>query len=172
LVYDEDQALQRDIIMRKKIALLVLLTLSCSVFADSLQEVDAIVARSEEPLGVVFEVVQSREAALEWAIPQVTEYAQKLRARFPQLKIAVVTHGREQFSLLKENSAKYKGLQSAVRDLVKGQDIPVHVCGTHASWFEKQPENFPDYVDVAPSGPAQIRGYRELGYVLVKVQEK
>jgi hypothetical protein len=28
-------------------------------------------------------------------------------------------------------------------------------------------EDFPDYVDVAPSGPAQINQYRELGYVVI-----
>ena len=32
------------------------------------------------------------------------------------------------------------------------------------------PEDFPGYVDVAPSGPAQIRSYRELGYELLIVK--
>ena len=153
--------------MRKKIVSLVLVLLWGSAFADTAQDVDAIIARKDAPLGVVFEIVQNRETALDFAIPQVKDYAQRLRARFPQLKIALVTHGREQFALLKDNAGKYSGIQSGVRALVKDQDVAVHVCGTHASWYEKHPEDFPDYIDVAPSGPVQIKNYRELGYVLI-----
>lgn len=149
----------------------LLIALACAfafpAHADSAKDIAGIIARDEAPAGVVFEVVQNREGALEWAIPQVKGYAQQLRNRFPKIQIAVVTHGREQFALLKENAEKYSDVQSGVRSLSKEDDIPVHVCGTHASWLEKQPEDFPDYVNVAPSGPAQIRNYRELGYVLV-----
>lgn len=153
--------------MRKKITCFVLGMLCNPVFADSAQEVDALIARDAAPSGVVFEIVQNYETALEWAAPQVKQYAQRLRARFPELHIAVVTHGREQFALLKGNAEKYRGLQSGMRELVKDQNVAVHVCGTHASWYDKQPEDFPDYIDVAPSGPVQIRNYRALGYVLV-----
>ena len=158
--------------MRRYLDLLLLLAgaLTFPAHADSASEIAAILARAETPAGVVFEVVQSREGALEWAIPQVKDYAQQLRTRFPKIDIAVVTHGREQFSLLKENAEKFTAIQSGVRSLVKDDDIPVHVCGTHASWYEKHPEDFPDYINVAPSGPAQIRNYRELGYVLVLLQ--
>ena len=153
--------------MRKTIVSLVLMLLWGSAFADATQDVDAIIARKDAPLGVVFEIVQNRETALDLAIPQIKQYAQRLHARFPHLKIALVTHGREQFALLKDNADKYSGIQSGVRALVKDQDVAVHVCGTHASWYEKHPEDFPDYIDVAPSGPVQIKNYRELGYVLV-----
>ena len=153
--------------MCKKIVSLVLVLLWGSAFAGTAQDVDAIIARKDAPLGVVFEIVQNRETALDFAIPQVKDYAQRLRARFPQLKIALVTHGREQFALLKDNAGKYSDIQSGVRALVKDQDVAVHVCGTHASWYEKHPEDFPDYIDVAPSGPVQIKNYRELGYVLI-----
>ena len=153
--------------MHKKIASFILVMLWGSAFADSASEVAAIIARNEAPLGVVFEIAQNRETAWDGVASQVNRYAQQLRARFPQLKIALVTHGREQFALLKDNTDKYRSIQSAVRELVKDQDIAVHVCGTHASWYEKQPEDFPDYIDVAPSGPAQINNYRELGYLLV-----
>jgi len=153
--------------MLNKFACFVLVLLWGSAFADTAQDVDAILARSEAPPGVVFEIAQNRETALELAVPQVKQYAQQLRARFPQLKIALVTHGREEFALLKDKTEQYRSIQSGVRELVKDQDVAVHVCGTHASWFEKYPEDFPDYIDVAPSGPVQIRNYRELGYLLV-----
>ena len=153
--------------MRKKIASFILVMLWGSAFADTASEVDAIIARNEAPSGVVFEIAQNRETGWDGVASQVKNYAQRLRARFPQIKIALVTHGREQFALLKDNTEKYRSIQSGVRELVKDQDINVHVCGTHASWYEKQPEDFPDYIDVAPSGPVQINNYRELGYVLV-----
>ncbi|MBI3774904.1 MAG: hypothetical protein HY273_05015 [Gammaproteobacteria bacterium] len=153
--------------MRNNLGCFLLALLWGTAFADSAQEIDALLARKEAPLGVVFEIAQKNETALETAVPQVKQYAQRLRARFPQLKIALVTHGREEFALLKDKSEQYRSIQSGVRELVKDQDLAVHVCGTHASWFEKYPEDFPDYIDVAPSGPVQIRNYRELGYVLV-----
>jgi len=153
--------------MLNKFACFALVLLWGSAFAGTAQDVDAILARKEAPPGVVFEIAQNRETALEFAVPQVKQYAQQLRARFPQLKIALVTHGREEFALLKDKTEQYRSIQSGVRELVKDQDVAVHVCGTHASWFEKYPEDFPDYIDVAPSGPVQIRNYRELGYLLV-----
>jgi intracellular sulfur oxidation DsrE/DsrF family protein len=153
--------------MRNTLVSFVLLVLSGSALADPAQDVDALIARKETPPGVVFEIAQNREGALELAVPQVKQYAERLRARFPQLKIALVTHGREEFALLKDKAEQYRSIQSGVRELVKDQDIAVHVCGTHASWFEKYPEDFPDYLDVAPSGPVQVRNYRELGYVLI-----
>ncbi len=153
--------------MHKIIACLIGIALSGGVFADAAQEVDAILAYPTAPPGVVFEIAQSRETALELAAPQIKLYAQRLRVRFPNLKIALVTHGREEFALLKDNSEKYRSIQAEVRALVKDQDVAVHVCGTHASWYEKHPEDFPDYIDVAPSGPVQISNYRALGYVLV-----
>ena len=153
--------------MRKLITGFVLVMLWGPAFADTAQDVDAIIARKEAPLGVVFEIAQNAEAGLELAVPQLKQYSARLRTRFPELKIALVTHGREEFALLKDNSEKYRSIQSGVRELAKDQDIAVHVCGTHASWYDKYPEDFPDYIDVAPSGPVQIRNYRELGYVLV-----
>ena len=133
--------------------------------ADS--EIAFVLAFKEAPIGVVFEIAQGRESALEWAAPRVKQYAQQLRARFPDIKLALVTHGKEEFALLKENEAKYTDVQNNIRSLTKEDDIPVHVCGTHASWYQKHPEDFVDFIDVAPSGPAQINNYRSLGYVHV-----
>ena len=48
-------------------------------------------------------------------------------------------------------------------------DVPVHVCETHAGWYGVTAEDFPDYVNVAPTGPGQVRLYEELGYDLIVV---
>jgi hypothetical protein len=46
----------------------------------------------------------------------------------------------------------------------------VHVCETHAGWYGVTAEDFPDYVDVAPTGPGQINLYQELGYDLIVIK--
>jgi hypothetical protein len=45
----------------------------------------------------------------------------------------------------------------------------VHVCETHAGWYGVTAEDFPDYVNVAPTGPGQISLYLELGYELIVI---
>ena len=46
----------------------------------------------------------------------------------------------------------------------------MHVCETHASWYRVTAEDFPDYVDVAPTGPGQVRLYEEMDYELIVVE--
>ena len=45
----------------------------------------------------------------------------------------------------------------------------MHACGTYAGWQGIAAEDFPDYIDVVPSGPQQIREYEERGYVRVRL---
>ena len=127
--------------------------------------------RSEAPPGVVFEIVSGDDDALDWAIPAVQDYIHQLRARFPGLSMAVVTHGREQFGLESKRKDDNTKVHTATRSLVQDQDVPVHVCGTHAGWRGVTEEDFPDYVDVVPQGPTQIRLYEELGYELVVLSD-
>ncbi|OYX14820.1 MAG: hypothetical protein B7Z15_02690, partial [Rhizobiales bacterium 32-66-8] len=56
-----------------------------------------------------------------------------------------------------------------VETLGRDQGIPVHVCETYAGGRGLGVEHFPAYVDVAPSGPAQLRNYEMLDYVRVVV---
>lgn len=150
------------------IALLLCLSASTVAVADQ-KAVSALLARDEAPAGVVFEVIAGADG-LRWAIPQIERYSTQLRQRFTNLPIAVVTHGREQFALQASEEAEYAEVHAKVRSLVAEQDIPVHVCETHASWRGVSPEDFPDYVDVTPAGPAQINDYQALGYELVVVE--
>ena len=154
------------------ILLLVSICQGSVAFAnDNQDQINAILKHSDAPFGVVFEIVESDADALDWAIPQIKSYAKQLRAKFPDIGIAVVTHGKEEFALTKSNSAKHKEVHKIVQSLVKDDQIPVHVCGTHASWYGKKPEDFPDYVDVAPAGPTQIRDYVDMGYKKIVLEE-
>ena len=125
---------------------------------------DEILAMSEEPTGIVVEVLESGPDDLEEIIPAIQAAVRQLRKRFPDLPVAVVSHGYEQFALTKKNIKRYPELETGIKDLVDGE-IDVHVCGTHASWYGITPEEYPEYINVSATGPAQINDYMNLGYI-------
>ena len=161
-----------------RLALALFAATSCMVWAvqaalpTTTAQVDDLLARAEAPPGVVFEVSTTDSNALRWALPQIQREAARLRGRFPGLPMAVVTHGREQFALQREHRSDNASVHRQVESLVADRDIPVHVCETFAEHNGVGAEQFPDYVDVAPEGPAQIRNYEELGYVRVRVRRE
>lgn len=138
--------------------------------AGNQDEIDKILAMEQSPLGVVFEVVEGNGDALDWAIPAINKYVKQLRHRFPDIALAVVSHGSEQFGLMKSRKKEKAEVHNTVQSLV-ANDVPVHVCGTHASWRGKKASDFPDYVDVAPAGPTEIRNYQEMGYLLIEIEQ-
>ena len=148
--------------------LLILLFLSSGTFAQASNQdsINHILKLDTPPFGVVFEVVEGDRDALGWAIPQIKKFSEQLRKKFPDIGIAVVSHGSEQFALMKGGKKEFKEVHNTVQSLVKS-DIPVHICGTHASWYGKKADDFPDYIDVAPAGPTQIEDYEGMGYDLI-----
>ena len=134
--------------------------------AASDDEIAEILKMGSAPEGVVFEVVAGDEAYLKTALDRFEVYQQQLKKQFPEIGLAIVSHGSEQFALTTANQAKHADAHSLVKRIIS-TDTPVHVCGGHASWRGLSDEDFPDYVDVSASGPAQIRDYQELGYILV-----
>ena len=119
----------------------------------------------------MFEIVSDEDDLLKQLLPTLKKDIEKLRQRFPGIEIAIVTHGKEQFALTRENSNKDKVTHSLVKGMVEKNDIEVHVCGTHASWYGVTAEDFPDYVDVSAAGPAQINDYEEMGYEVIVLTE-
>ena len=152
--------------MRHTLLIVFSLFFSSLVQANNQEQIDYILKQETPPFGVVFEVVEGDRAALEWAIPQIKKFSEQLRKKFPEIGVAVVSHGSEQFALMKTGQKEFKKVHDTVQSLVKG-DVPVHICGTHASWYGKKAKDFPDYIDVAPAGPAQIRDYEDMGYELI-----
>jgi intracellular sulfur oxidation DsrE/DsrF family protein len=137
------------------------------VDAFAAAEVEALLAADEPPPGVIFEIVSGDADALGQLLPVLRTDIARLRARFPGLPVAVVSHGQEQFALTSRHKAKQPELHAIAENMVTGEDVDLHVCGAHAGWFGLDPEDFPDYVDVSASGPAQINDYRALDYVLI-----
>ena len=130
---------------------------------------DELLARPVAPAGVVFEIVDRDPGALEVALPWVKQAAQCLKARHPGLPMALVTHGQEMFALQTGMRAGNEAIHQIAQSLSRDDGIPVHVCETHAGWRGLAAEDFPAYVDVAPSGPSQIRNYEALDYVRLVV---
>jgi len=138
--------------------------------ADANEQIEEILSFKEAPAGVVFEIVTGESNSLEWALPETQNYIKELRARFPKLDIAIVTHGNEQFALQKSKQEKFNKVHSLTQQLTQKDNVPLHVCGTYAGWRGVSEEAFPDYVDVAAAGPATINDYIALGYTLIKIE--
>ncbi len=148
-----------------------LLLIATTAQAGNQAAIEQLLGLDDAPFGVVFEIVERDEDALQWAIPAIDRYVRQLRERFPDIGLAVVSHGREEFALLKSRQADNAPLHQAVRSLVS-DDVPVLVCGTHASWRNKDADDFPDYVDVTPAGPTAIRNYEAMGYALIELKKE
>ena len=133
------------------------------------KKIEHLLSQKEAPIGIVFEIVTGSNNSLQWALPKTQQYIKKLRTRFPTLEIAIVTHGDEQFALKTSNNKKFKKVHSLTQQLVSEENVPLHVCGTYASWRNVSEEEFPDYVDVTAAGPATINDYIALGYTLIKL---
>jgi len=156
--------------MRRTLTALLCLLLSAGLqHLATAGDVDELLKREAAPPGVVFEIIAWQQDFLDEALPRIRQDIARLRKRFPQLEFAVVSHGSEQFALLKTKRYSFAQAHSVTKNLV-ADDVLVHVCGTHASWKQVSAEDFPDYVDVAASGPAQINDYLALDYVLVRVE--
>ena len=102
-------------------------------------------------------------------MPQVRAAIEKIRSKFPQTEFAVVSHGKEEFALQTQYQGELAKLHQQVQSLV-AEDVPVYVCETHAGWYGVTAEDFPEYVNVAPTGPGQIKLYEELGYELIVIE--
>lgn len=140
--------------------------------AQANDDVERLILSGEQLVGVVFEIVEGEDDALEWALPQVGRLSKRLRERFPGLDVAVVTHGSEQFGLL--SSRKDGPLSSIHTDAIELSErgVSLHVCGAHAGWYGHDATDFPSYVDVSASGPAQLNDYANLGYEVVRLEQE
>ena len=73
--------------------------------------------------------------------------------------------------MLTKNKSQFGKTHAKVQSLVS-EKVPVHVCGTHASWYNLSAEDFPQYVDVVDAGPAKIKEYQRKGYAVIVIDVK
>ena len=149
---------------------LTILILTISLMSSSAvcsSEIDDIITQKQAPAGIVFEIVSDEDGLLGELLPSVKADIEELRQRFPDLPIAIVSHGKELFALTSKNRSSELSTHDLVKQLVKAEDVDVHVCGTHAGWYDVTAEAFPDYVDVTAAAPAQIDDYEAIGYTVI-----
>ena len=146
--------------------------LMLGVAAPATAQIERILALETAPTGVVFEIAQGDESALSWALPKVERYTKELKAKVPDIKVAVVTHGREQFGLVDgfDGSKAQKIRRKALQMTQAG--TKVHVCGGHNEMRGVPDAAFPKHINVAPSGPAQVQALRDAGYALVQIRKR
>lgn len=147
------------------IAGLFVLSFSASVSADEGQ-IKELLALKAAPVGVVFEVVSWDEAYLKTALDSFENYQKQLKAKFPDIKLVIVTHGNEQFSLTEANKEKYKSTHKQVQRITQSE-VPVKICAAHATMRAIDVKAFPSYVSIAPGASKEIANYQALGYTLV-----
>ena len=157
----------------KALILLVLaLLISSTVIADYTHPgVDRLIQANKEPAGVVFELIERDKKTWEWAAPMIKDLKAQLKEKYPNLDIAIVSHGREQFQLMSRRVKEQPEAISLLRDIVK-DGTNLHVCGVYSGWRDVKPEEYIDIVDVAASGPAKINDYINLGYQPIQLYKK
>ena len=149
---------------------LLILLLLFSVTAASLPaaeyrhpEVEALLLSDESPDGVVFELLSWDSNTWAWAAPMLKDFRARLQVKFPGLDVVVVSHGSEQFQLQK-NLVSDQPEAIATLQSLSGEGMNIHVCGVHYAWNNVSEDSYLDFIDVAPSGPARINDYKNLGY--------
>ena len=148
-----------------------LLLFAQPTLAKESKSIEQILALKQTPAGVVIEIVTWGGSNLEWALPRSQEYIKKLRKAFPELPVAIVTHGAEQFALTNDEKDENKEVHNLVQSLGDA-NVPVHVCETFAGWRGLSADDFPEYVNVAAAGPAQVNDYISLGYELIIIDQE
>ena len=111
----------------------------------------------------MFELISGDPQTSQWATPLLRKLRNRLQKRYPGLDVVVVSHGSEQFQLLAGREGEQPQAIAGLRELA-GEGMHVHVCGVHSSWRNVSEDKYADFVDVSPSGPAQINDYRALDY--------
>lgn len=133
--------------------------------------VQEIVAQSNAPSGVVFDIETLESGVLPQLLPFVKHQIQLIRQRFPDVDVAVVSHGTEQFALQKKASVDNTLLHQTFSSLVSDEEVSLHVCGAVAGLKGLSQEDFADFVEVSASGLAQINDYKALGFIVIPIKQ-
>jgi len=126
-------------------------------------EIDRLLAAEQEPDGVVFELLAWDDATWSWAAPMIADLRAQLQTRYPDVDVAIVSHGGEQFQLTHDRIKQQPQALASLQSL-SNEGVNLHVCGTHSQWNDVPESAYIDIVDVSPSGPAQVNDYIKLGY--------
>lgn len=134
-------------------------------------QVQKILQQTEPPEGVVFDIETLDSNALDSMAPYVTQQIELIRQRYPEVDIAVVSHGAEEFALQKQAQSENADLHTMFNQLVTEQSVSIHVCGAVGGLKNLTREDFPEFVSYSDSGMAQLNDYKALGYQVVVIKQ-
>lgn len=145
--------------------ILTLIMTACSLSGD--KGLKQILSLDQAPVGVVFEVASGDEQGMKWVVPVVQSYSRQLKKKFPGIKLALVSHGKEQFQFTRSNIERYAYAHKQVKKLVTEEGMKFHICATYAASSGVKPGEFVEYVNVADRAPEQVKKYQEQGYIVL-----
>ena len=148
------------------ILLLALFTLSCQT--GNLKTVDTVLQMQTPPTGVVFDIDEWDHDALTWAIPAIQKDIKRLRKQFPDIKLAVVSHGEEEFALMMRSKGIFPNVHKNVKKLID-DDVKVFVCAGHALMNGQSETSFVDFIETVPAGADKVAQYMRSGYIYLPV---
>ena len=119
---------------------------------------------ADKPAGVVLEF-KGGDGKWEWAIPVIESYVRQIRAKYPELPIDIVAHGRGIKSLTEDSIYNFGATQSSLENLSK-DGVDISGCGTKSKKMGSSLDSYAKYIYVAESAPKLIRDLKRLdGYV-------
>lgn len=133
-----------------------------------LEEVEWIIKKPGS--GIIFTIRDYDEEALVWLAERADYYLYLIRKSHPKLPIAFLSHGDEVSSLRKHPEKQYIKLHQYIQHWIKDYDVIFHVCGSMAHSLGLSEDSFPDYIDVVPYGPSQVKDYLDLYYHHIEIE--
>lgn len=141
-----------------------------SQFIKADDEISYILNSNPAPSGVVFEMLTHEESSWPVALTYIQKSAERLRTKFPDMPVVIVSHGMEEFALVKSSDVANVKVQKKVQSLLKN-NIKVEVCGTFAEWNGYESKDFPEYITVVDQAPVSIDFYEQDGFEVIVITE-
>ena len=154
--------------MNKLLITWMLILIALPVQAGKPETVEEVLQLEKAPIGVVFRMDEWDHDALQWAVPVIQKDVKRLRQRFPGIRLVMVSHGEEEFALMKRASDVYPNVHKGVKQLVTG-DVKVYVCAGHALMNGQSETGFVEFVEPVPAGADKVAQYMRQGYIYIRV---
>lgn len=134
-------------------------------------DVQKLLDSQNPPDGVVFDIETLDKNALQDLAGYVKNQIELLKQKYPEVDIAIVSHGTEEYALQTRQQDSQASLHNTFNRLVSDQGVSIHVCGAVAGLNNLSQDDFPDYVTYSDSGMAQINDYKALGYKVIVIKQ-
>lgn len=148
------------------VGLLLLSSLRAEALGASVEDLLDADRRAE---GVVFEIIAWQEYSWDWAAPPLRRRVERLRAKYPGIEMAPVSHRADLFDLTRRAGLRQ---QASIRALsrLRAEGLEICVCGEYAAWKRLGPKGFLDFGEATASGSAQLAAYFELGFAQIRLE--